>query len=50
MIPYSVIEYYGPVSNFDYTGKGLSTYSLRDIYAKVTTVVKIKEVEVGVLL
>jgi microcystin-dependent protein len=32
MVPFSVIEYYGPVSNFDSTGKGLSTYGFTDIY------------------
>ena len=32
MVPYSVIEYYGSVSNFDSTGKGLSAYGFTDIY------------------
>jgi microcystin-dependent protein len=32
MVPYSVIEYYGPISNFDNTGKGLSTFGFTDIY------------------
>lgn len=32
MVPFSVIEYYGAVSNFDSTGKGLSVYGFTDIY------------------
>jgi hypothetical protein len=26
MVPYSVLEYYGPLNNFDVTGKGLGDW------------------------
>lgn len=32
MIPFSVIEYYGPLTNFDNTGKGLTNQGFTDIY------------------
>lgn len=32
MVPYSVIEYYGPITNFDNTGKGLTNQGFTDIY------------------
>lgn len=32
MVPYSVVEYYGPLTNFDNTGKGLTNQGFTDIY------------------
>lgn len=32
MVPFSVVEYYGPLTNFDNTGKGLTNQGFTDIY------------------
>lgn len=32
MVPYSVVEYYGPLTNFDNTGKGITGQGFTDIY------------------
>ena len=32
MVPFTVVEYYGPLTNFDNTGKGLTNQGFTDIY------------------